>query len=277
MMQPYIYRPKGRLAAFADVIWVSQSDDFCYSNITLPMLHHELVISFSERFDVIQDEQKLNKGYTSWLSGLQTRPVKTIIGGSHFTAGILLKPAGLHALVQTEAIQFQDRCVSLEDVLGNEASRLAAQVYETSTPGGIAMLLEAFLARRIGNNNTIPPTIATGLHLLQQAPLENGTVNKIAHQLSVSAKTFIHAFKKHVGLTPAKWQHLLLLNKAMKLMTHQPDSKLTDTCYTLDFTDQAHFIHFFKRYTGITPSAYRRAVNENRVNRLVPNSLKTAV
>jgi AraC-like DNA-binding protein len=241
------------------------------------MLHHEMILDFSGRFDIVRGSHNLNNGCSAWLSGLQTSPVTTITNGNHFSAGIIFKPAGLYAITGVDAIQFKEKCIRLEDVFGKEAALLTEQAYLASGNRQIVALLEKFLLKRI-NGRTIPTTVSNGLHLLQNAPLADGTINTIANRLSVSSKTFIGAFKQYIGTTPAQWHHLLLLNRALKLLTENPRQKLSNTCYELNFTDQAHFIRFFKRYTDLTPSDYLKHIRHKKAGLMGgPNSIELAV
>lgn len=40
------------------------------------------------------------------------------------------------------------------------------------------------------------------------------------------------------------------------------DKAIKEICYDLKFEDPAYFIRFFKKHTGVTPSEYRKSVNE---------------
>lgn len=241
------------------------------------MLHHEMIIDFSGRFDIVRNAQNLNYGCSAWLAGLQTLPVTTTTEGNHFSAGVIFRPAGLYAVTGIDAIQFKEQCIPLEDVFGYGADLLIEQIYLASGPEHIAALLEKFLSGRL-KNQPIHTVALAGLHLLNDAPLSDGTVNTIARTLSVSSKTFIHVFKQYIGATPAQWHHLLLLNKALKMLATNPAQKLSNVCYDLNFTDQAHFIRFFKRYTNLTPSLYLKHIQHKKAGLMGgPNSIELAV
>lgn len=44
--------------------------------------------------------------------------------------------------------------------------------------------------------------------------------------------------------------------EAMDKIQINPDTNLVDIAHTLKYFDQSHFIHSFKKYSGLTPKQY---------------------
>ena len=85
---------------------------------------------------------------------------------------------------------------------------------------------------------------------------EKITLDELSEQSFISKYHLLRLFKEQVGLTPHIYQLHLRLNEARKmLMRGQP---LADVAYSLNFTDQAHFIHTFRRYAELSPKKYQR-------------------
>ncbi|MFN7116314.1 MAG: helix-turn-helix domain-containing protein [Saprospiraceae bacterium] len=265
--------PAVPLAHFVALIWISEAGRFDYANLTLPMLHHELVINFSDHFAVHTQREKLINNDTAWLAGLQTQPIQTTTGGKHFTVGVLFKPWGLQALTGIDAIELQNQAIDLESIFGAAATQLVAQIYEQPDPQHIIPILERFLLQH-WQGRQIPAYVSAGLEQLQQVTLQDGIVQQIAHQLGISEKTFIQAFRKYIGVTPGKLHHLFILQRLLLHLVNNPGQSLTESGYALDFFDQAHFIRFFKQYTGFTPSAYVRAYQAGKIVAAAPYSIE---
>ncbi len=272
-MQTFSYVPKPPLSSLVELIWVSRAGSFNYANWTLPMLHHELVINFSERFEVAVPGQTLIADAPAWVSGLQTRPLQTLTAGRHFTAGVLFKPWGLRAFTTVDAAAVQDRSLSPEELFGLPARHLAEAVYAAPSRNEIFERVEEFLAERL-LASAPPPLLVGSIALLESIPLSGNVVNRLSETFGVSAKTLIAHFKKYVGLTPAKYHHLVVLNRLLQHLTRNPDGSLTKVAYGLDFFDQAHLVHFFRQYTGLTPSAYLRAYQEGKIHPSSPNAIE---
>ncbi|QHT70935.1 AraC family transcriptional regulator [Rhodocytophaga rosea] len=296
-MKTVSYSPAAPLSHFIDIIWCSQAVSFDYCNLTLPMLHQELIINFSDQFLVSRADQvgfekqpdrhipvlKMQKDQAvlvnnehGWISGLQTRPIYTSTAGNHFTIGVLFKPWGLQALTGINAFELQDSSVSMEAVFGKQATELIDKIYEAKTPAAIFVLFEKFLWSKLGDRH-IPGILLNSLSRMKQARLVEGIVGRIADEYKISSKTFIQSFKKYIGITPGKFHHLLLLNQTLQHLIQHPSQPLTESTYDLDFYDQAHFIHFFKRYTGFTPATYIRQFRAGRVLPASPHIIEIKI
>jgi AraC-like DNA-binding protein len=269
------YIPQVPLSHYVDVIWFSEAGTFDYRNLTLPMLHHELIVNFSDRFEISDGRQTLVANVRAWLSGLQTRPIHTLTGGRHYTAGVLFKPWGLYACLGINAETLKDSSVELERIIGAPARQLIDDIYLARTPREVLQRMEGFLTSRL-SGHSLPVYLLPGISLMDTYTLSDAVVEKLSGRFGISAKTLIQHFRKYVGLTPVRYHHLRLLNRLLQHLTHHPDRKLTDTGYELDFFDQAHFIHFFRKYTGFSPSAYLRQFAEGKITPAAPNSIQQA-
>jgi AraC-like DNA-binding protein len=272
-MQTLSYVPRPPLHSLVELIWVSRAGAFHYRSRLLPMLHHELMFNGSDRFEVSTGGQTVVANAPAWVSGLQTRPVEAIAGGSHFTVGVLFKPWGLRAFTRMDAAALQDQSLPPEEVFGPEARQLVADLSPARPAAELCKAVEAFLLRRLAGP-ALPPYLSRCMARLEHSPLADNVVNDLAQQSGVSAKTLIGHFKQHVGLTPAKYHHLVVLNRTLRHLAHHPTQTLTQTAYALGFFDQAHLIRFFGQYTGLTPSAYLRAGRLGQVHAANPNSLE---
>jgi AraC-like DNA-binding protein len=272
-MQTLSYVPRPPLHSLVELIWVSRAGAFHHRSRLLPMLHHELMFNGSDRFEVSTGGQTVVANAPAWVSGLQTRPVEAVAAGGHFTVGVLFKPWGLRAFTRMDAAALRDQSLPPEEVFGPEARQLAADLSPARPAPDLCQAVEAFLLRRLAGP-ALPPYLAGCMAHLERSPLADNVVHNLAKQSGVAAKTLIGHFKQHVGLTPAKYHHLVVLNRTLRHLAHHPGQTLTQTAYTLGFFDQAHLIRFFGQYTGLTPSAYLRAGRLGQVQAANPNAIE---
>ena len=271
-MQTLSYVPRPPLASLVELIWVSQACAFHHRSRLLPMLHHELMFNGSDYFEVSTGGQTVIANAPAWVSGLQTRPVDALAAGGHFTVGVLFKPWGLRAFTRMNAAALQDQSLPPQEVFGSEVRQLAETLCPARPAYELAKAVETFLLRRLAGP-ALPPHLARCIAYLQRSPLADNAVNDLARQSGVSAKTLIGHFRQHVGLTPAKYHHLVVLNRTLRYLARNPVQTLTESAYALGFFDQAHLIRFFNQYTGLTPSAYLRAGRAGRVHATNPNAI----
>lgn len=84
------------------------------------------------------------------------------------------------------------------------------------------------------------------------------TVRELAHLINVSQGWFARAFKISVGVSPYRFVARRRLELAYILLrtTREPLSQVAISC---GMHDQAHFSKTFRRATGMSPAAWRRA------------------
>ncbi|WP_339410679.1 GlxA family transcriptional regulator [Pseudomonas sp. EA_35y_Pfl2_R5] len=96
------------------------------------------------------------------------------------------------------------------------------------------------------------------LHLLvEQLPAQQLSVQRLADELAVSARTLARQVKALTGLAVADQVRLIKLNQAGERLTLTMDSisRISDS---LGYSDESSFRRTFKHVTGLTPAAYRQ-------------------
>lgn len=88
--------------------------------------------------------------------------------------------------------------------------------------------------------------------------MEKISVDAIAAKYAMNKYKFIRNFKKQTGLTPISYQLLHRISKAKTLLAG--DMPITDIALETGFYDQSHFIHYFKKYIGVAPLAYKKGI-----------------
>jgi AraC-like DNA-binding protein len=87
----------------------------------------------------------------------------------------------------------------------------------------------------------------------------NIRLSELAACVYLSEFHFARLFRQTVGISPYKFVLQMKVELAQNLMRLH-NSTFSDIAYRLNFTDQAHFSHVFKRITGSSPRSFRSAV-----------------
>lgn len=91
-------------------------------------------------------------------------------------------------------------------------------------------------------------------------------VETMAHLKDIAASMFLHpvhvstVIKLHTGFHPCHFYELRILQEAKSLLS-DPAWSISDVASRLTY-DTSNFTKFFKQYEGVTPSAYRKTLNE---------------
>jgi AraC-like DNA-binding protein len=81
--------------------------------------------------------------------------------------------------------------------------------------------------------------------------------SEIARTCGMSSSQFSRVFKHGHGTTFQEYVLQRRINQAVRLLQN-PGASITDISYTVGFNDQSHFTRIFRRYVGVSPSAYRK-------------------
>lgn len=95
---------------------------------------------------------------------------------------------------------------------------------------------------------------------IENTEIENTNIN--FNSFGVTSRRLNDIFKNQYGTTPKKYMDTIKINKA-KAMLKNTDEKIIDIAYCLGFSNQSSFNRFFKKFTGKTPSEYRKENKDN--------------
>jgi AraC-like DNA-binding protein len=83
---------------------------------------------------------------------------------------------------------------------------------------------------------------------------QNVSIHALAALARLSPYYLVRAFRKHVGIPPHKYQTVVRLNRARKLLTS--GAAISEVAFRAGFCDQSHLNRCFKRALGVTPGEY---------------------
>ena len=86
---------------------------------------------------------------------------------------------------------------------------------------------------------------------------EKVTVARVCEQVMMSERSFVRRFKSATGNLPLEYIQRVKVEYAKQLL-EEGDNSIKEISYNTGYEDINHFRSIFKRYTGVTPSAYKR-------------------
>jgi AraC-like DNA-binding protein len=103
-----------------------------------------------------------------------------------------------------------------------------------------------------------PPLERVYKHVITNCsePIPLSEAASIAH---LEKKYFSRLFRKNVGITFTQWKQFVRVQKAIDLMQSQ-HSSISDIAFSVGFGDVRSFERVFKKFTGVTPRAFRKSV-----------------
>jgi methylphosphotriester-DNA--protein-cysteine methyltransferase len=81
-------------------------------------------------------------------------------------------------------------------------------------------------------------------------------IGKIADTIGISHKHLLREFDRCVGLTPKLYARLCAFQRVIRSVGHKAEVDWAGTAATCGYHDQAHLIHEFRAFSGLTPANY---------------------
>ena len=121
----------------------------------------------------------------------------------------------------------------------------------------LLLTLERLVKKYANDTITSDKEIKLFHTFLKAENLEKFSLENTASEFGLDKYKFLRLFKQQTGLTPNNYIILKRIEKCKQLLQTQDD--LLEIALETGFYDAAHFCKYFKKFTGITPIAYRNA------------------
>ena len=253
-------RPAPPLDRFVESIWVCRHDATPRTlERVLPTGAPQLVINLRE--DETRLYRESDRGYVcasspgSILTGITTRAQIIDTDEQADVAGVAFRPGGTVPFVAIPANELSDRDVPLEAVWSPPAAgRLREQLLAAPSSAARLDVLEAALCGAWRDRDR-HPAVTLALAAFRRRP-SVARVADVTAAIALSPKRFIERFKAEVGVTPKRYCRVLRFQQAVAEAHRAHGPSWTDVAAACGYFDQAHFIHEFQEFSGLTPRAY---------------------
>lgn len=126
------------------------------------------------------------------------------------------------------------------------------------------LLCQCILESSDAVQQRIPSDIADIVAYIEEHLYETISVEELAQRIHLSDSQFKRKFKRYIGFTPYDYivrQKILCAEE----MLRGTALAVTQISFDLGFSSSQHFSSVFKKYTGSTPIAFRRARSEKEL------------
>lgn len=264
-------QPRPPLSKHVEVLWYYEGySPAAKRERLLPTGTVEIVIDLTDqRSRIFRDENDPTGGASfrnSVICGPQSSYFVLDTSAPQTVVGIHFAPGGAARFFHEPLSELRDRHLSLDDVWGHSAaSSLRDRILETPNPAGKLKVVEEALysrAVRLPVGESRHRAVDYVVDRFAEIP-QIGTLETVTSQLSLSPRRFIQLFTEETGLTPKLLCRIFRFQAALKLANLGRAINWSAVAADCGYFDQSHFIHDFKSFTGLSPSAYLQARGPN--------------
>ena len=261
-----LYSPPPPLGHFVELLWLYEGFRPAHPRERLmPTGTVEMVIHLRENRMVTYGRGEAMRPFT--LSG-------AVVCGPHseFFAidtasqdgviGVHFRPGGAYPFLKMPNGELHNEHVDLSALWGRQAaSELRERLLASPAPEAKLRVLEQALLEQARGAFERHPAVAYALREFQAHP-GGRTIGQVTERTGLSARRFIDAFEKEVGLTPKLFCRVQRFQRVLRQIQNGPSANRVDwvdLALACGYYDQAHFIHDFRAFSGISPSTYLAA------------------
>lgn len=212
----------------------------------------DLDVGALERILLEPDAARARNAIGRFMDEVREMPDNTLSGEKYL---VLETVCHLVRQVRPQSGDADDMPPGLRDLVrGFEGIRDQTQLHAWLLQGR-----ETVLGIHSHRNQEQTPLIRTILSHLQEHYGEEISLKTLSQKHNINASYLGQLFKSETGELFSDWLNRCRLEKA-EAMLRQPGAKVADVAARVGYNNVSHFIHLFKKRSGITPMQYRQRV-----------------
>jgi AraC-like DNA-binding protein len=258
--------PGPRLAPFVQSLWLYEGEPRSHAlERILPTGTAQLIVNLAEdetrvydarRIECCEPAARCERMAGTVLCGAHSRYCVIDTAEQQVVIGASFRPGGAFPFFGMPAGHLANTHVPLDALWGRRrAARLRERVLGAPTAEAKLAALEDELCA-LSPPRGLHPAVAFALTAFGRAP-GTTTVAGVTDAIGLSPKRFIERFKAEVGLTPKMYCRVRRFQRALAAARAGRGVDWSTVALGCGYFDQAHFIHDFRAFSGMTPTGYR--------------------
>jgi len=261
------YLPAPSLTTYVECLWYSEGFEGAHAfERLLPNGESGIVIDLRERrgrdeiriWDA-EDAGKYDAYAPAIFCGARTDCFVIDTNRQDRVIGIQFRPGGAAPFLPMPACEVANATYELDNVWPGETALLREELM--AAPGVAAMfaILERTLLARL-RLDALDGAIAFAAACLTRRSAAM-RVSDVAERAGMGSRRFMEKFREQTGLAPKAFQRVRRFQQVLQSLhtSERFDGSFAALAADCGYYDQAHFIHDFRRFAGMTPGDYLAA------------------
>jgi AraC-like DNA-binding protein len=196
------------------------------------------------------------------LSGARTKSFVIDTVQEERVFGIQFQPGGTFPFFRPPASEMENQTIDLLGLWGRAGDELRERLLAASTIDQMFLLSEKFLLVQMVRPLRLHRAVAFAQQQFCRYP-HRVSVGSVVADVGMSQRRFIQLFHEQVGLTPKAFCRVRRFQRILHKVHKTREVDWADVALACGYYDQAHFIHDFRDFSGITPSQYLARATEH--------------
>lgn len=231
--------------------------------------HYERVLPVPGASLIINLHENETRVYTDDAERRCVRAAASVIGGPCLRSqiidtaeqvrvmGVVFRPGGAHALTGEDHETLVSQDIGLEDIFGSSAHYLREQLLDTPSPLERLALLERWLLAHM-RMPRLAPEVVHALREIGACP-QVVRIGPLVRDTGLSEYRFGRLFRRQVGMGPKHYARLMRFRGVVGAVCRSTTVDWSSVAADGGYGDQAHLVHEFRAFAGMTPTAFMAA------------------
>lgn len=193
--------------------------------------------------------------YNSFVTGTMTTWQDFYLPERMHIIGVNLKPEVFQKFFHVAPFELTDNIIG-GALCNNELDSIWYKLMETKNVTQRFNILHRWVRTKISQSNCYEDGLVKGIKE-QCIHCPSITVRQLERWSGYSRQYLFMKFREHVGINVKQYLELIRFQRILRDLKAEQYNNFSALAYKHNFYDQPHFIHSFKRLTGLTPSEVR--------------------
>jgi AraC-like DNA-binding protein len=252
------YKSSAELNPYVDFFWSGKfniNSAKLFSQRVIPYGYVELIIHLSDDHCEIFDGSDFSASPDYLLIGLFTEPYDVHFRKLVNVFGIRFKPEGIYNIFGVPASEFHQNFEDMESIAGKNFKEFCSKLRESNSVSQMIQQTENYLQKNIRNSKINLYYLNRAAEIIRKLN-GNISIHDLSSKVYISTRQLEREFKQKLGISPKSYMKIARLNEVNRKIQNGERVDLTELSYSTGFSDQAHFIRDFKKFTGESPKVF---------------------
>jgi len=262
-MQYQEYDIAEALKPFVKVIWSMESDSNVLDETPMHILPDtcvELVAHFRDPYKTTFSDNSISVQDQSFVVAQMKSFMKIQARGKTGLIAVRFSAPGAYHFFGIPMKEIANAETGLKNLWKDIAPQIEERIFLANTTQQRAQIIQTYLKAQLSRNGYLDKGVEFCVNEIKHTKGQI-SVDSLVDKAGISNRQLARRFDKYIGLSPKEFIRISKFIGSLDMMNYAKGKSLTDIAIDSGYYDQAHFIHDFREFSGMTPTDYLASSN----------------